>query len=157
MCAERPLADFFEACAKAYGDPKKLANWLLGEFARLRNEGQVAMSGLKVAPAQLVELLQQVDGGVVSGNAGKEVLAEMFRTGLAPTAIIAQKGLAQVSDAGAIDAAVDQVLSQNADSVAKYKAGKVQVLGFLVGQVMKAMKGKGNPQLVNEALKKKLG
>ena len=85
------------------------------------------------------------------------VLAEMFRSGNTPEAVIAEKGLAQVSDSSAIDAAVDGVLAQNPDQVEKYRAGKKQVFGFFVGQVMRAMKGKGNPQLVNEALKKRLG
>jgi len=93
----------------------------------------------------------------ILANAGKEVLAVMFETGQAAPAVIAQKGLAQVSDSGAIEAAVADVLAKNADQVAKYKAGKTQVLGFFVGQVMKAMKGKGNPQLVNDLIKKKLG
>ena len=98
-----------------------------------------------------------VDAGELSNNAAKDVFAEMFRTGRAPKDIAQEKGLIQVQDTGAVDAAVDAVLAANAGEVEKYRAGKKQVFGFLVGQVMKAMKGKGNPALVNAALKAKLG
>ncbi len=157
LTAERPLADFFEACAAHYPDAKKLSNWFLGELMRLLKEEGTPLSALKFTPAQLAELLGAVDKGTVSANAGKDVLGEMFRTGKAPADIIAEKGLAQVSDVGAVEAVVDEVLAKNQGEVEKYRSGKKQVFGFFVGQVMKAMKGKGNPALVNELLKKKLG
>ncbi|MFP2932200.1 Asp-tRNA(Asn)/Glu-tRNA(Gln) amidotransferase subunit GatB [Pyxidicoccus sp. 3LG] len=157
LTAERPLADFFEACAAHYADAKKLSNWFLGELMRLLKEEGTPLSSLRFTPAQLGELLGAVDKGTVSANAGKDVLGEMFRTGKAPADIIAEKGLAQVSDTGAIEAVVDEILAKNAGEVEKYRAGKTQVFGFFVGQVMRAMKGKGNPALVNELLKKKLG
>ncbi|MBZ4421182.1 Asp-tRNA(Asn)/Glu-tRNA(Gln) amidotransferase subunit GatB [Myxococcus sp. RHSTA-1-4] len=157
LTAERPLADFFEACAAHYADAKKLSNWFLGELMRLLKEEGTPLSALRFTPAQLAELLGAVDKGTVSANAGKDVLGEMFRTGKAPADIIAEKGLAQVSDTGAIEAVVDDILAKNAGEVEKYRAGKKQVFGFFVGQVMRAMKGKGNPALVNELLKKKLG
>jgi len=157
LCAERPLADFFEACAGQYKDYKKLSNWFLGELMRLLNEKGGSISSLKVQPAQLAALLSSVDKGEISANAGKDVLAEMFRTGRDPASIIAEKGLGQVSDAAVIEAAVDDAIAKNQGEVEKYRAGKKQVLGFFVGQVMKAMKGKGNPALINEMLKKKLG
>ncbi|MFP2909496.1 Asp-tRNA(Asn)/Glu-tRNA(Gln) amidotransferase subunit GatB [Pyxidicoccus sp. 3LFB2] len=157
LTAERPLADYFEACAAHYSDAKKLSNWFLGELMRLLKEEGTPLSALRFTPAQLGELLGAVDKGTVSANAGKDVLGEMFRTGKAPADIIAEKGLAQVSDTGAIEAVVDDILAKNAGEVEKYRAGKTQVFGFFVGQVMRAMKGKGNPTLVNELLKKKLG
>jgi aspartyl-tRNA(Asn)/glutamyl-tRNA(Gln) amidotransferase subunit B len=157
LCAERPLADYFEACAQHYKDYKKLSNWFLGELMRLLNEAHATVSALRFTPAQLGALLGAVDQGEISANAGKDVLGEMFRAGKEPRAIIAEKGLAQVSDVAALGAAVDEVLAKNASEVEKYKAGKKQVLGFFVGQVMKAMKGKGNPAVVNELIKKKLG
>ena len=157
LTAERPLADFFEACAAHYADAKKLSNWFLGELMRLLKEEGTPLSSLRFTPAQLAELLGAVDKGTVSANAGKDVLGEMFRTGKAPADIIAEKGLAQVSDTGAIEAVVDDILAKNTGEVEKYRAGKTQVFGFFVGQVMRAMKGKGNPALVNELLKKKLG
>lgn len=157
LTAERPLADYFEACAGHYRDYKKLSNWFLGELMRLLKEEGTPLSALRFTPAQLGELLGAVDQGMVSANAGKDVLGEMFRTGKGPADIIAEKGLAQVSDTGAIEAVVDDILAKNAGEIEKYRAGKKQVFGFFVGQVMRAMKGKGNPALVNELLKKKLG
>lgn len=157
LTAERPLADFFEACALRYPDAKKLSNWFLGELLRLLKEEGSMVSSVRFTPAQLAELLGAVDQGTVSANAGKDVLAEMFRTGRSAPDIIAEKGLAQVSDTGAIEAVVDDILAKNAGEIEKYRAGKKQVFGFFVGQVMRAMKGKGNPALVNELLKKKLG
>ncbi|GEN04994.1 aspartyl/glutamyl-tRNA(Asn/Gln) amidotransferase subunit B [Myxococcus fulvus] len=157
LTTERPLADFFEACAQRYPDAKKLSNWFQGELLRLLKESGTTVGEVRFTPAQLAELLTLVDQGTVSGNAGKDVLGEMFRTGRAPADIVAEKGLAQVSDTGAIEAVVDDILAKNLGEVEKYRAGKKQVFGFFVGQVMRAMKGKGNPALVNDLLKKKLG
>jgi aspartyl-tRNA(Asn)/glutamyl-tRNA(Gln) amidotransferase subunit B len=157
LCAERPLADYFEAVAQHFKDYKKLANWFLGELLRLLKEEGGSITTLHFTTVQFAKLLEAVEQGKISANAGKEVFAELFRTGKEPEAIIAEKGLAQVSDVGAIEAVVDEVLGKNAGEVEKYKAGKKQIYGFFVGQVMKAMKGKGNPALVNELLKRKLG
>ncbi|HYX93350.1 MAG TPA: Asp-tRNA(Asn)/Glu-tRNA(Gln) amidotransferase subunit GatB [Myxococcaceae bacterium] len=157
LVTDRPLADFFEACAKHYSDFKKLSNWFLGELLRLLKEQSATVSSLRFTPAQFASVLQSVDKGVISNNAGKDVFAEMFRSGKDPQAIIAEKGLAQESDVGAIEAVVDEVLARNSGEVEKYRSGKKNVFGFFVGQVMKAMKGKGNPAIVNELLKKKLG
>jgi aspartyl-tRNA(Asn)/glutamyl-tRNA(Gln) amidotransferase subunit B len=157
LVAEQSLADFFEACAQRYRDYKKLSNWFLGELLRLLKDEGAWVSSLRFTPEQLGSILELVDKGVISNNAGKDVFAEMFRTGKDPQAIIGEKGLAQVSDASAIEAVVDDVLAKNPGEVEKYRSGKKNVLGFFVGQVMKAMKGKGNPGIVNELLKKKLG
>ncbi len=157
LCAERALADFFEACAQHYKDYKKLSNWFLGELLRLLKDEGGMVSSLRFTPAQFASLLAAVDQGEISASSGKEVFAEMFRTGKDPAAIISKKGLAQVSDSPLIESLVDEVVAKNPGEVEKYRAGKKQVYGFLVGQVMKAMKGKGNPALVNELLKKKLG
>ncbi len=155
---DQALAAFFDAAAKAYpGEAKKVANWCLGELSRLLNESQTGAAAMKLSAAQLAALLAEVDQGTLSNNAAKDVLGEVFRTGKEPKAVIAEKGLAQVSDTGATEAVVDEVLARCTAEVASYRAGKQQVLGFLVGQVMKGMKGKGNPKLVNELLKKKLG
>jgi aspartyl-tRNA(Asn)/glutamyl-tRNA(Gln) amidotransferase subunit B len=154
LTASRSFAERFEACLGAYGgEAKKVANWFIGEVARLNNEhGDVA----RFSPAQFAELLRAIDGGTISANAGKEVLAEMFVSGAPPADIIAAKGLAQVSDTGAIEKLIDEVMAANAKNVESYRAGRVQLLGFFVGAVMKAMKGKGNPKLISELLEKKL-
>jgi aspartyl-tRNA(Asn)/glutamyl-tRNA(Gln) amidotransferase subunit B len=158
LVADRALADLFEQVAKAYGGPaKKLANWFTGELLRLLKEAGTALSALRFGPPQLAALLKMVDAGELSNNAAKDVFAELFHTGREPKDIAQEKGLIQVQDTGAVDAAVDAVLAANPGEVEKYRAGKKQVFGFLMGQVMKAMKGKGNPALVNAALKAKLG
>jgi len=156
LCAERPLADFFEACARLYTDYKKLSNWFLGELLRLRNEEGGGFP-LKFRPEQLAALLVRVDRGEISANAAKDVLGTMFRTGEDPASIIQTRGLGQISDTAVIEAAVEQALAEHPAEAERYRAGKKQVFGFFVGQVMKAMKGKGNPALINEVLKKKLG
>jgi aspartyl-tRNA(Asn)/glutamyl-tRNA(Gln) amidotransferase subunit B len=158
LVADRALADFFEAVWKEYqGNAKKLAHWCTGELQRLLNEERGSISSLKFAPAQLAQLLRLVDNADISANAAKDVLAEMFKTGGAPGAIVDSRGLRLERDSGAVEAAVEAVLLANPDEVAKYRAGKKQVLGFLVGQAMKALKGKGNPAQVNGLLKARLG
>jgi len=158
LVGDRELADLFERTQAAYGGPaKKLSNWFTGELLRMLKEGAGAIGALRFAPAQFAALLKLVDGGELSNNAAKDVFAEMFRSGRDPKEIAREKGLVQVQDTGAVDAAVDAVLAANPGEVEKYRSGKKQVFGFLVGQVMKAMKGKGNPALVNAALKAKLG
>jgi aspartyl-tRNA(Asn)/glutamyl-tRNA(Gln) amidotransferase subunit B len=158
LVGDRPLADLFEKVQGEYRGPaKKLSNWFLGELLRLMKEEAREVGALRFSPSQFAALLEMVDSGQLSNNAAKDVFAEMFRTGRAPREIAQEKGLIQVQDTGAVEAAVDAVLAANPGEVEKYRAGKKQVLGFLVGQVMKAMKGKGNPALVNAALKAKLG
>ena len=139
------------------GPAKKLSNWFLGELLRLMKDEAREVKALRFSPEQFAALLVMVDSAELSNNAAKDVFAEMFRTGRAPREIAQEKGLIQVQDAGAVEAAVDAVLAANPGEVEKYRAGKKQIYGFFVGQVMKAMKGKGNPALVNELLKKKLG
>ena len=158
LVGDRALADLFEKVQAVYKGPaKKLSNWFLGELLRLMKEEAREVGALRFTPPQFASLLEMVDAGELSNNAAKDVFAEMFRTGRSPREVAQEKGLIQVQDTGAVEAAVDAVLAANPGEVEKYRAGKKQVLGFLVGQVMKAMKGKGNPALVNAALKAKLG
>ncbi len=145
----------FEATLHAYGgEAKKVANWIIGEVARLQNEVTEAS---KLTPALLADVLKAVDSGRISANAGKDVLAEVYRSGSSVDDVIRAKGLEQVSDTGAIEKAVDDVIAAAPDEAASYRAGKKQLLGFFVGRVMKAMKGKANPKVVNELVTKKLG
>jgi len=158
LVSDRPLADLFEQVQAVYRGPaKKLSNWFLGELLRLMKEEVREVGALRFSPAQFAALPEMVDSGELSNNAAKDVFAEMFRTGRDPREIAQEKGLLQTQDTGAVEAAVDAVLAANPGEVEKYRAGKKQVFGFLVGQAMKAMKGKGNPALVNAALKTKLG
>ncbi len=157
LTADRAFADLFEQCLAAVGGPaKKVSNWFLGEVSRLLNETGVKPDAVKFTPQQFAALLAAIDAGTISQNAGKEVLGEMFATGAEPADVIAKKGLAQVSDTGALEKVIDEIIAGNAKNVEAYRAGKVQVLGFFVGAVMKAMKGKGNPKVINELLEKKL-
>jgi aspartyl-tRNA(Asn)/glutamyl-tRNA(Gln) amidotransferase subunit B len=138
------------------GDPKRAALFVVGELARALNDKEADLSALKFDPALVREVWKLQDAGTVSSTAAREVLAELIRTGEPPEKIVERKGLAQVSDAGALEAVVDAVIAQNPAEVAKYKAGKANLLGFFVGQAMKELKGKGNPGALNALFRKKL-
>ncbi|MBV8702702.1 MAG: Asp-tRNA(Asn)/Glu-tRNA(Gln) amidotransferase subunit GatB [Acetobacteraceae bacterium] len=156
LVAEQATADFYETVAKER-DAKLAANWVMGDlFAALNRTGR-SIGDSPVSAASLGRLLDLMADGTINGRIAKEVFEAMVDTGQEPGAIVEAKGLRQVTDTGAIDAAVDSVLAANADKVAEYKAGKDKLFSFFVGQVMKAMKGKGNPALVNEALGRRLG
>ena len=161
LVSERPVAEFFDAALAAYGRApdaaKRLANWMNGEVARLANERGEGPAAWKLTPARLAAILRLVDAQTLGGPGAKQVLEEVFATGAEPDEIVRAKGLAQVSDAGAIEAAVDAVLAESATEIERYRAGNKKLMGFFVGQVMKAMKGKGNPAVVNALLKQKLG
>lgn len=156
ITAERPLAQFFEAAVAQHANAKRIANWITTELlGRLNAEGQT-IADLKCTPTHLAELVRLIDEGTISGKIAKDVFATMYATGTAPQAIIAQQGLRQVSDVGALEPVIEQLLAQHPDNVAAYRAGKTNLLGFFVGQVMKVTKGQANPALVNELLRKKL-
>jgi aspartyl-tRNA(Asn)/glutamyl-tRNA(Gln) amidotransferase subunit B len=155
LVAEQATADYYEAVATGR-DPKQAANWVMGDlFAALNRTGR-GITDSPVSVAALGRLLDLIADDTISGRIAKQVFEEMVQTGADPAAIVEAKGLRQVTDTGAIDEAVAQVLAANADKVAEYKAGKDKLFGFFVGQVMKAMAGKGNPALVNAALKRAL-
>ncbi len=155
LVAERASADYFEAVADRR-DGKLAANWVSSElFGRLNKAGKdIAES--PVTAAALGGLLDLLADGTISGRIAKEVFDEMFETGKSAAAIVEAKGLRQITDAGAIEAAIDKVIADNPGQVEKYRSGKQGVIGWLVGQVMKATGGKANPKLVNELLRKKL-
>jgi aspartyl-tRNA(Asn)/glutamyl-tRNA(Gln) amidotransferase subunit B len=161
LVADEAVARFFDAALSLAGGgaerAKKVANWLVGDVARLANETGLEPSGWKIAPAHLAALLRLVDEGAVGGPGAKQVLDEVFRTGAEPAEVVRRRGLAQVSDEGAIEAVVDRVLAASPGEVERYRSGRKNLLGFFVGQVMKEMKGKGNPAVVNALLKRKLG
>ncbi|MHB1303482.1 MAG: Asp-tRNA(Asn)/Glu-tRNA(Gln) amidotransferase subunit GatB [Acidiphilium sp.] len=153
---EQAIADFYETVAKGR-DPKLVANWMLGDFFAALNRTGTDIESSPVSAANLGALLDLITDSTINGKIAKEVLEIMVETGEAPAAIIDARGLRQVTDTGAIDAAIETVLAANADKLAEYKSGKDKLFGFFVGQVMKAMAGKGNPALVNEALKARIG
>ncbi len=156
LTADRELSELYERCLAPVGDAKKVANWFLGEVSRLLNESGVKPGAVKFTPGQFAALLQSIESGEISQNAGKEVFGQMFATGAEPKDVIAEKGLAQVSDTGALEKVIDEIIAGNQKNVEAYRAGNPKLLGFFVGQAMKAMKGKGNPKVINELLEKKL-
>jgi aspartyl-tRNA(Asn)/glutamyl-tRNA(Gln) amidotransferase subunit B len=160
LTADRAVAEFFDAAVAAYGGgadgAKKVANWLNGDVARLANETGEGPAQWKLSPSSLAAILRLVDAGTIGGPGAKQVLEAVFRTGADPARVVEEKGLAQVSDESAIEAAVDRVLAANPGEVEKHRSGKKNLRGFFVGQVMKEMKGKGNPAVVNALLDKKL-
>src|SRR6186713_2550482 len=165
LTAEVETARWFEALlletATAQGKQpsavaKQAANWLISEFFGALNKAGHELADSPVSHAQAAELLALIGKGTISGSIAKPVLETMLATGDGATAIVEREGLTQQSDSGAIEAAVDQILAANADKVEQYKAGKEALFGFFVGQTMKAMQGKANPQVVNEVLKTKL-
>ena len=157
LTASKGVADYFEACVKLFNQPKTVSNWVMGELTRELNNSGTDVSASPVAPDRLVGLLQMVEQGTVSLKVAREIFPELYSSGKSPEQIVQEKGLTQVSDEGALEKVIDEVLAKNPTQVAQFKEGKQQVLGFLVGQVMKASGGKANPGKVNELLKKKLG
>ena len=156
LTSSRELANYFEKCTSLFSKPKIISNWIMGDLLRELNKSNQAISKCPVSPNVLVSLLKLIDEGVISGNIAKSVFEEMYQTGKEPTAIIEEKGLKQITDDKAIDKMVEGVLQANLSQVDEYKRGKEKVLGFLVGQVMKASKGKANPGTVNKFLKEKI-
>jgi len=156
LTAEVETARWFDTLLDAGAEPKQASNWVVAElFGALNRRGE-SIEASPVSPAQAAELLKLVADGTISGTIAKQVFEIMLETGEGAAQIVESRGLRQTSDTGAIDAAVDKVLADNADKVEQYKGGKPQLFGFFVGQVMKAMQGKANPQLVNEGLRAKL-
>lgn len=153
----KALAEFFDACASDYKDAKVCSNWLMGDFLRLLNQEGIEADEAKLTPSHFIEMLKLMDEGTISGKIAKTVFEEMFRTGKRAAEIVEEKGLVQITDESAIEAAVDEVLAAYPNEVERYKSGQQQLIGFFVGQVMKATKGKANPQAANKILREKLG
>jgi aspartyl-tRNA(Asn)/glutamyl-tRNA(Gln) amidotransferase subunit B len=156
LTADPQLAELFERCLAVGAEAKKTSNWFMGELSRLLNARGMRASQVRFTPAQFHELLTAVDAGTISGKAAKDVFEAMFETGASPVQIIAEKGLAQSTDFGELEKIIDEVLAANPKNVEGYKAGNGKLLGFFVGQVMKAMQGKGNAKVINELLVKRL-
>jgi len=157
LTASKAVADYFESCVKLFNQPKTVSNWVMGELTRELNNSGTDASASPVSPERLVGLLQMVDKGMISLKVAREIFPEVYLSGKEPDQIVQEKRLIQVSDELSIGGMIDEVVAKNPTQVAQFKEGKQQVLGFLVGQVMKASGGKANPGKVNELLKKRLG
>jgi aspartyl-tRNA(Asn)/glutamyl-tRNA(Gln) amidotransferase subunit B len=151
-----PLGQFFEAAAAGYRHPKAVANWVINNLPAKLAEASIPLEELKLPATALRDLVDLVESGKISSKIAQEVFAEMFASGTSPAAIVEQKGLAQVSDTGAIEALAAQVIAANPGPAADFKAGKVAALNFLKGQVMKLSKGKANPAMAGEVLERLL-
>ena len=155
LVAEQAAALFFEKVAVGR-DPKAAANWVIGDLFGALNRLGIGIEQSPVSPERLGALIDLIADGTISGRLAKDVFAEMVASGADPAAIVEAKGLRQVTDAGAIAAAIDAVLAAQPDKLAEYRAGRDKLYGFFVGQIMRATQGKANPALVNELLQKKL-
>ncbi len=159
LTSSKAMADYFERCVEltGVGKAKTVSNWLLGDFSRLLNATNTDIENAKIAPGQLADLLALVDKGAISGPVAKAVLEEMFHTGKGANEIITEKKLSQITDAEEIRQVVRRVIASNAGAVADYMSGKQQALTFMIGQVMKATRGRANPGLAREILVQELG
>ncbi len=153
----RQIGDYFEAAVKVSGDGRTTANWVVGDLMGLLKAAGKEISDSPLAAAHMGELVALINKGELSGKLAKDILPKMFETGEAPSAIMEREGLKQISDSGALEKIVAEVISGNPKQVEQYRGGKTAVIGFLVGQVMKASRGQANPAAVNELLKSKLG
>ncbi len=160
LTARRDVADYYEAALARHRNPKAISNWVMESVLRIVREQKLderlRITAWPVAPENLAGLVALIDEGTISGKIAKTVFEEMVASGKPPAAIVAERGLVQMTDRGAIDAAVERVLAAHPDKVADYRGGKDKLFGFFVGQVMKATEGKANPKQVNELLQKRL-
>jgi aspartyl-tRNA(Asn)/glutamyl-tRNA(Gln) amidotransferase subunit B len=157
LTATREAADYFEAAAIVSGDGRATTNWVIGDLMGLLKASGKQIADSPVRAEHLGDLVRLISKGELSGKLGKEILPKMFESGEGPAVIMDREGLRQISDAGALDKIIDEVIAANAKQVQQYKSGKTAVLGFMVGQVMKASRGQASPAAVNETLKRKLG
>jgi aspartyl-tRNA(Asn)/glutamyl-tRNA(Gln) amidotransferase subunit B len=156
LTSTKSVANYFEAALQRFPQAKMLSNWIMSELLRELNRDNRNIEDCPVSAENLAELLNLLDSGVISGKIAKAVFEQMYAGGKSAKRIVEEKGLVQVSDESAIESAIDQTLFENPKEVEQFKAGKDKLFGFFVGQVMRKTKGKANPQIVNEILRKKL-
>lgn len=156
LTALRETADYLDTAVKAGADAKTAANWMLGDLSKMVNENNLTFAQAPVSPENLAAMIGLIDKGTISGKIAKKVIVSMWETGKDPDTIVKEQGLVQITDTGAIEAIVKEVIANNPKSVEDFNSGKGKAIGFLVGQVMKASKGRANPGVVNELLQKYL-
>ncbi|OPJ64177.1 Asp-tRNA(Asn)/Glu-tRNA(Gln) amidotransferase subunit GatB [Clostridium oryzae] len=150
------MADFYDEASKLSKDPKAASNWMMGDVSRLLNENNLTVADLKFKPADLAELIQLINAGIISNAIGKQVVEEMFKTGKSPKAIVDEKGLVLNNDEDELLEIVNKALDSSPESIEKYKSGRGRATGYIVGLVMKETKGKANPQLVNKLVNQEI-
>ena len=156
IVSTKAMAEYFDEAAKHTEDSKGIANWLLGDVSAYLNSENIAIEQFPITPANLGEMVNLINKGVLSSKLAKKVFIEMLKTGKTPQALVKELGLEQISDEGAIVKIVEETLAENPQSIIDYKAGKDRALGFLVGQIMKKSRGKANPEMVNNLLKERM-
>jgi len=157
LTGERNLSDYYEAAVKTYqGDPKKVSNWLMNDVMRIMNEQTITADQLKLTPVWLAELIKLIDANTINVSTAKSLVDKVETSGKSPAAIVAAEGLAKVSDDSAIRTACQEVLAENPNEVTSFKGGKATLMGFFVGQVMKKMRGKADPQMTHQILEELL-
>ena len=160
LTSRKDVADYFESAVKIHDNPKALSNWIVGDLFRVlkdaRLDEQLYIENWPIPATHLAELVRLIDQDKINGKIAKSVFEAMLNGNKSPQQIVSEKGLEQVSDAGSIEAAMDQVFAANGKQVEQYRSGNDKVFGFIVGQIMKATQGKANPQKVNEILREKL-
>jgi aspartyl-tRNA(Asn)/glutamyl-tRNA(Gln) amidotransferase subunit B len=156
LTTSRALADYYEACVKLYDQPKTVSNWVMGELLRELNNSGTDVSQSPVSPEKLVSLLNVVEKGMISLKVARDIFPELYASGKTPEQIVQEKGLSQISDERVLETIIEEVIAKNPSQAEQYHSGRTQVLGFLVGQVMKASGGKANPGKVNDLLRRKL-
>lgn len=156
LSAEREVAEYFDALVTLHGNAKVCSNWVMGEVLRSVKEKEIVIADCPVSPELLAGILQRIDDNTISGKIAKTVFEEIWQTGKTADQVIAEKGLKQVTDTGAIEAILDEIIAANMGQFEELKAGKDKLTGFFVGQVMKVSKGKANPGMVNQLIQKKL-
>ena len=156
LASDRALAEYFDACVALGSDAKSCANWIMGEILRKLKETDTEITDVPITPELLTGLLARIADNTISGKIAKTVFEKMWQKGQTADQIIDAEGLKQVTDTGAIEGLVDEVIAANPDQVAEYLGGKDKLIGFFVGKVMQASQGKANPGMVNQLLKKKL-
>lgn len=157
LTGEKDMADFFEAAVKAYSKPKRIANLMQSELLRELNAGETSLQTMALTPENMAELARIINDGLISVKIAQDIFPELFAKGGSPEKLVRERGLAQISDTDALEAAVADAVASNPDEVEKFKAGNAKLISFFVGQVMRRTQGKANPTLVNELLRKYLG
>jgi aspartyl-tRNA(Asn)/glutamyl-tRNA(Gln) amidotransferase subunit B len=156
LVSDKELAMYCEEVIKLFPEPKTVSNWIMTELLRELKDGNVSPKDSPLSPTHLAELLSLIKDGTISIKIGKEIFPELYKSGIPPKRLVAEKGLVQISDESAIISTIDSVIARFPKEVGEFKAGKEKLLGFFVGQVMKETKGKANPKLLNEHLVKRL-
>jgi len=156
LTSTKAMANYFEDCVRLFSEPKTVSNWMMGDLLRELKRDEREIDQCRVTPKHLAEMLNMLKDGTISGKIAKDVFEEMYRTGDLPEKIVKDKGWVQILDTGEIEGTIEKVIQANPKLAEAYQKGKEKVFGFLVGEVMKETKGKANPKLVNELLRKKL-